>query len=523
MKDFLANFNLKIVFIVLISASLIGCKVGPNYKPPESPTTKRYTALPLPQETVGIASAEDAGKQQAYRVGKDISGEWWKMFHSTQLNQLITEGINNSPNVAAAKAALKQSQELLREQIGNSYYPAVNLQLAAERSQISGLSFGSTTTTSIFGVYTAGAQASYILDVFGGQRRLVESVAAQVDYARYELLAAYLSLTSNIATNYISVASLQAQITTTKKLIQEQTQILSIVSQQLAVGSTSEQNVITQQTQLAQTIATLPPLERSLAATRHALAILVGKLPSELKPSEFSLDTLTLPQELPVSLPSKLVEQRPDIQASSALLHAASAQIGVATANMLPQFTIPATIGWISQTIPTLFTPSSYIWNYALQIAQPVFHGGALIAARRAAIAAFQESLAQYRQTVLQAFKDVSDALRFIQTDAEELKAQQTALIFSRSNLTITEDRFKVGGENYLDVLNAQKQYQTILLNQIKARAARFSDTAVLFQSLGGGWWNNAFSTAAFDKRQQPKNIDLPQPTTTAQLEGTKQ
>lgn len=481
---------LRLACIAIGVVGLASCKVGPNYHQPAAPTTKSYTALPLPKKTVSMAGAGMAGRSQYFNYGAKIPGEWWKLFHSSQLNSLIRRGIHHSPNIDAAKAALGEAQQNLRAQIGTSYFPAISLQFPAQREQVSGLQFGSSEGGGVFGVYTPTLQASYTLDVFGGQRRLVETFQAQVDYARYELLAAYLSLTSNIASTYVNIASLQSQIKTTRQIIKDQKNILQLVQKQYRVGGASKQDVIAQETTLAQTIATLPPLQKSLAQSRHALAVLVGRLPSQLKPTTYHLSQLTLPKHLPVSLPGKLVVQRPDIQASSALLHAASAQIGVATANMLPQVTLSASYGWVGQTLKNLFQSTNEIWSYAAQLAQQVFQGGALIAQRRAAIAAYQESFAEYRQTVLTAFKQVSDALRNIEADAKAFKANYIAEATAKRTLSITRQRFKVGGENYLAVLNAQQQYLQNRLARIKAQALRYTDTVVLFQALGGGWWN---------------------------------
>lgn len=430
-----------------------------------------------------------AGVRQYLIKDQDVPQDWWALFHSPELNLLIQEGILHSPNLASAKAALEQARELLRAQIGESYFPSIALELSGQRARISGL-FAGFAADNIFTIYAASLQANYVLDVFGGQRRLVETYRAKVDYARYEWLGAYLTLTSNIATTYIDIASLQAQIAATKQLIRAQSMVLSIVNKQLRVGGASQQNLNSQATLLAQTKATLPPLLKNLATAQDTLAILVGRLPSQYKIQYYKLNTLTLPAKLPVTVPSLLVEQRPDIQASQALLHEACAQIGVETANLLPQITISGSFGYVAQTLRDFFNPANMIWSYGANLLQNVFKGGALLATRRAAIAAYEQAFAQYQQTVLEAFKEVADALNAITIDAKELQAQYDAEASAKRTLIITTKQFQVGGENYLNVLSAQEQYLKAKLNRILAQSTRYTDTVVLFQVMGGGWWH---------------------------------
>jgi NodT family efflux transporter outer membrane factor (OMF) lipoprotein len=467
--------------------------VGPNFHPPASPHVARYTHTPLPAKTVSVASAGKAGKAQHYMNGQDISAEWWYLFRSPPINDLINTGLANSPNLAAAYAALRVAQENLNVQIGNSLLPAFNAQVGGQRQLFSGLSTNSGTATSpIFNLFNANVNVSYTLDVFGGARRQIEALAAQVDYKQFQLIAAYLTLTSNIATTAITVASLQAQIDATKALIRAEKNQLTILRDQYRLGGVAESNVLTQETLVEQTIATLPPLEKSLSLNRHALSVLVGAYPNGPLPT-VKLDTITLPTKLPVSLPSRIVRQRPDVRASEALLHAASAQIGVATANLLPQFNLTGSYGWLAATPSTLFGTNTNVWSIATQITQPVFHGGALLAARRAAIAAYDQTFAQYRQIVLQAFQNVADSLRALETDARTFKAQKAAEIAARNNLRLTTDQYRLGGVSYLSLLTAQEQYQQTVIARIQSQAARYTDTVALFQSLGGGWWNKSW------------------------------
>ncbi len=485
---------------LLISVILAGCAVGPNFHSPAAPNTQRYTASCLPEHTTSAKSP--GGQAQHFVACQDIPAQWWLLFHSQELNYLICRGISNSPTLDAAQAALRQAKDNLSAVIGSTLFPVVGLQASVERERFSAATFGasgaggsgSTTsgisTTSLFNLYNTAVNVSYTPDVFGGARRQIEASRSLVDYQCFELEATYLTLTSNIVTTAVTVASLCAQIQATHELINAQENELQIVRKQFHLGGVSRVDVLTQETQVAQLLATLPPLEKSLAQNRHALAVLVGGLPSETCLPEITLDCLDLPTDLPISIPSLLVRQRPDIRASEAQLHEASAQIGVATANLFPQFTITGSYGSEANLIKDLFTPSAKVWDIIGQVSQPIFQGGSLLAKRRAAIDAYCQAYAQYRQTVLQGFQNVADALRAIQIDADELKAQAAAEIAARETVVLTRKQFHLGGVSYLSLLTAERQYQQARVNRIQAQAARYTDTAALFQALGGGWWN---------------------------------
>lgn len=482
---------LKIVAIPSVICLITGCMVGPNFHSPKAPTVDSYNAKKLPIKTVQIAKAGKASKAQTFVAAMDIPAQWWELFHSEPLNNLIKTGLTNSPNLAAAYASLRVAQETLNAQIGNSLFPAFDATgaFSRARSPSTGTNIG---PTSIFNVYNTSVNVSYTLDVFGGARRQIESLQAQVDNQQFELIAAYLTLTSNIVTTAITAASLEAQINATIDLINAQQNQLVILQNQYRLGGVSQENVLTQETLVEQTRATLPALQKSLSQSRHALSVLVGHFPNNAPP-DIKLDDLSLPTKLPVSLPSELVRQRPDVRAAEALLHAASAQIGVATANLLPQFNLTGNYGWLSPTTSQLFGTATKTWTIGTQLTQPLFHGGALFATRRAAIAAFDQAQAQYRQTVLQAFQNTADSLRALETDARALKAQRKAEIAAYQNLVISQKQYKLGGASYLFVLNAQQQYQTAKIARIQAAALRYSDTAALFQALGGGWWHQSW------------------------------
>jgi NodT family efflux transporter outer membrane factor (OMF) lipoprotein len=321
-------------WLALASVSLIaGCMVGPDFRTPNAPKTETYTASPMPEQTV--AAQVTGGAAQRFDPGKDLPDEWWALFQSPPLDQLVRQAIADNPTLAAASATLREAQENYRAKAGELLYPAVTGNLGATREKFSNATIGEP-GSSIFNLYNASVNVAYTVDAFGGSRRQLEASQAQVDYQGYQLQAAYLTLTSNIVTAAIREASLRGQITATKEIIDAYQQQLDLVQKQFQLGGASKVDVLGQQTQVAQLRATLPPLERDLEQTRHLIAVLAGAFPSTPGMPSFELTTIQLPVELPVSLPSSLVRQRPDILAAEAQLHTASAQVGVATANLYP-------------------------------------------------------------------------------------------------------------------------------------------------------------------------------------------
>jgi NodT family efflux transporter outer membrane factor (OMF) lipoprotein len=473
---------------VMIIGVLSGCAVGPDFQSPKAPTAKAYTAEMLPVETEGAPGI--AGAAQRFAAGKDIPGEWWTLLHSEELDQLIRQALADSPTVAAAKARLREADENRRAQYG-SLFPVADANISASRQKISGAGFGQPESDiSAFNLYNASVNVSYALDLFGGTRRKLEALQSQIDHQRFQLEGVYLTLTSNIVTTAVKEASLRAQIGAMRQIIEAQEKQLKVVEEQFRLGGVPRSDVLAQRAQLAQTQAALPPLEKQLAQTRHQLAVLAGRLPSEAALPEFDLSDFYLPEELPVSLPSLLVRQRPDIRAAEEVLHAASAQVGVSTANLYPQITLTGSFGLQASTVGDLLNSSAAIWSLGAGVLQPIFHGGELTAKRRAAIAVYDQALAQYRDTVLQAFQSVADVLRALAGDASTLKAQAEAEAAARDTLDLTEKQFQLGAVGYLSLLNAERQYEQARLGLVQAQAARFADTAALYQALGGGWWN---------------------------------
>jgi NodT family efflux transporter outer membrane factor (OMF) lipoprotein len=326
--------------------------------------------------------------------------------------------------------------------------------------------------------------------VFGGKRRQIEASEAQAEYQRFELEATYLTLTSNVVTAAVQVASLRGQIEATQEILKAETDQLQVVRNQFDLGAAARTDVLTQESEVATTRATLPPLQKQLAQQEHLLLALIGHFPNAHRGDHLRLASFRLPTHLPLSVPSQLVEQRPDVRAAEQQLHQASAQIGVAIANRLPQFSLTADYGSAALTTATLFTPSTAIWSVAASGTQPLFHGFTLLHQERAAKAAFEAADAQYRNTVLTAFQNVADALRAIQIDARTVVAQQEAVRAASATLELSRSQYKLGAITYITLLNAQRSYAQSRVALVQAQAARYADTAALYQALGGGWWN---------------------------------
>jgi NodT family efflux transporter outer membrane factor (OMF) lipoprotein len=475
--------------IAVVGGILAGCAVGPDFHQPLAPSAKGYTEGSPPKETVTAQSGD--GAAQKFVSGLDIPGQWWTIFRSEPLDRLIRQALADSPSLAAAQATLREAQENLGSRTGAVRYPAVDANLSAVRQQVPGATFGQPNAgNSIFNLFHASVNVSYTLDFFGGGRRELEGLKAQVDYQRFQLEGAYLALTANIVSTAVQEASLREQIRATREILAAQQQQLDLIERRFQLGGATRPDVLAQKAQLAQTLTTLPPLEKELARTRHLLAVLAGKFPSDAELPRFEMGELKLPVELPVSLPSSLVRQRPDIRASEELLHAAGAQVGVATANLYPKITLGGTLGSTATKVEDLFSPGTAAWSLSAGLLQPIFHGGELAAMRRASVAAYDQAAALYRSTVLQAFQNVADVLRALEKDAEALSAQAQADAAARESLDLARKEFEIGAASYLSLLNAERQQQQALIGLVQAQSARYADTAALFQALGGGWWN---------------------------------
>jgi NodT family efflux transporter outer membrane factor (OMF) lipoprotein len=467
-----------------------GCAVGPDFKPPAAPDVSGYTAEPLAQQT--SSANVKGGEAQRLVKGLDIPGQWWTLFHSPALNSLVAQAISSNPTLPAAEAALRQAWEDVYAEQG-SLYPTITAGFSPSRNKTPAtLAPVPSSNLLYYSLFTAPVTVSYVPDVFGGTRRQIESLAATAEYQRFQLEAAYLTLTSNVVAAAVQEASLRGQLAATEEIIRIETESLDILRKQLALGEVAEADVAAVEATLAQAQATLPPLQKQLAVQRDMLTALLGRFPSQEPAEKFELAALQLPQELPVSLPSRLVEQRPDVQSAEAQLHAASAEIGVAVAARLPQFSLTGDAGATALTFSSLAVPGNVFWTLAGNVTQTVFDAGTLLHKQRAAVAAFDQAAAQYRSTVIAAFQNVADSLHALVSDADTLKAAYSAERAAFESLAIARNQLQLGAIGYLALLTAENTYDTALLALVQAQAARYADTAALFQALGGGWWNRS-------------------------------
>ncbi|HWW99545.1 efflux transporter outer membrane subunit [Collimonas sp.] len=473
---------------------LSGCAAGPDFKQPEAPAVKGYTKEPFAASTSSAPTA--GGAAQQFVDGMDIPAQWWTLFNSPALNAVIEQALKANPDLQSAQAALRAAQEQVSVQEG-AFLPSVNASLAPTR-QKQPLSAGQ--GPSPFNLHTAQVSVSYTLDAFGGNRRQVEGLQAQAEQQKFLLEAAYLTLTSNVVAAAVQEAALRAQIAATQEVLKIQSELLALLQRQYQLGDVAQADVLVQQAALAQTQASLPPLQKSLALQRDLLTVLAGRFPSEELEQKFDLASLSLPQQLPVSLPSSLVQQRPDIRSAEAQLHAASAAVGVATANMLPQITLSANIGSAAARMGDLFTSGTGLWSLVGGLTQPLFAGGALLHKKRASEALLEQAAAQYQSTVIHAFQNVADSLRALQYDADALQAQYLAERAAARSLEISRKSVQLGAATPQTLLTAQQTYLQAVIALAQAQAARFADTAALFQALGGGWWNRGETLAATAK-----------------------
>jgi len=476
---------------LVVAAVLSGCAVGPDFKRPAAPAARNYGSAPLQGETSSAPGT--AGNAQRLVLGTDIPGEWWTLFRSEKLDRLVQQSFKANPNIGAARAALRQAHELYAAQRA-ALFPTVQGNLTATRAENPTGTLANPTTlpqvSPYYNLYTAGITVSYLPDVFGLTRRTLEAAQAQAESSRFQLEATYVTLSSNVVVTAIQEAALRGQIAATERLLELQRQLTETVRQQKALGTVSNLDMLAQESALAQTAATLPPLSKQLGQTRDALTALLGRLPAEEPEETFVLAELTLPGELPVSLPSKLVEQRPDVRQAEANLHAAAAASGVALASMLPQLTITADMGSSALSFSNLFRAGSAFWDAGASLSETLFDAGALLHRHRAADAALDEAAEQYRAAVILACQNVADSLKALAADADALKASAEANRAAQATFEVAQQQLKLGTVSLVTVLNAEQTYQQAELALVQAQANRYSDTAGLFQALGGGWWN---------------------------------
>ncbi len=501
---------------VAVCGVLCACAVGPNYHRPALPPASSYSPTPLPASTASVATAaapaQNLDINQNFNATRDLSAQWWTLFHSPQLNALIARAYAASPTLAAALATLRQAQENVYAQRG-FFFPTIQASYNLQRTKLS----GNTASSAAPGVqgngenlqplgpaqpltytfHTAGLTVGYTPDVFGGNRRAVESLQAQADQARYQLQAAYVTLASNVVAAAIQEASVRAQLAAAQAIIAADQRSLEIVRGQQRLGYAMRLDVAAQEAALAAARQLLPPLQKQLEQTRDLLRVLAGNAPDHDVPETFELGSLQLPQDLPLSLPSRLIEQRPDVLAAEEAVHAASAAVGVAVANRLPQFAIDASAGGNATRFSEMFASSGTFWSVLGGVSQSIFDAGTLRHRQRAAEQGLAQAAAQYRATVLTAFQNVADSLHALYADADALRDASAAEQAARVTLDLTQKQLQAGYVGYLALLSAQQAYQQAVISRIQAQASRLGDTEALFQALGGGWWNRDGANSA--------------------------
>jgi NodT family efflux transporter outer membrane factor (OMF) lipoprotein len=474
----------------IVAAMLSACAVGPDFVRPAPPADQGYTNTPQLEKTV----AADA-QEQRFKIGAEIPADWWRLFNSEQLNATVQQAISHNPTLDASEATLRQSQDSLRAGYG-VFFPQIDAGINAGRERSAPVIQGVQAPGSIFNYVSASGNISYVLDVFGGERRTVEGLRAQSDYQRLAGKAAYVTLSANVVNTSVARAAYIAEIRATEELIALEQEQLAATEAQVKSGTSAYANVLSLRSLIATNQAALAPLKQRRDQAEHLLAALQGETPAKASLPDVDLHSLTLPQDLPLSVPSDLVRQRPDVLQAEAQLHVASANIGVATAAMFPSFSLSGTFGVAGSSLGDLSPATGKFWSIGPSISIPLFRGGSLWYGRKAAIDAFDASQANYRQTVLNAFEQVADSLKALEHDAEGLQAEVDARRSADEALHLLQVSYKTGLSAYLDVLSADVQFHQADIAYLQAVAQRHQDTVALFVALGGGWWNVQIANA---------------------------
>jgi NodT family efflux transporter outer membrane factor (OMF) lipoprotein len=466
---------------------LTGCAVGPDFTTPLPPAVTSFLSqIPV----AGLPNGDHVPGQTVAR-GSDIPARWWELFRSPPLNDLIEQAVIHNPDLRAAEAAVRIAEANALAQRG-TLFPVVAADFDASRQKVASqsLTTNAASGADLYSLHTAQVSVNFVPDVFGGNRRQIETLDALVDVQAFQREGIYLTLTANVAVAAILEASLRGQLDATRRLIGIQTDLLNILRRQYDRGQIALPDVVAQETALAQAKLLLAPLQKQLAQQRDLIAFLTGRFPSEAVATAFQLRSFRLPGKLPVGIPADLVRQRPDVRVAEANLHANSAQIGVAIANRLPQITLTGNAGSTATAISQLFTPGTGFWMIAGNVAQTVFDAGTLENKQRAAEAAYDQATSQYRAVVLTAFQNVADALRALQADARAVEAATDAERSANRSIDLVRRQVEQGQVSIPILLAAQQAYLQTSLARVQAEAARLADTVALFQALGGGWWN---------------------------------
>ncbi|HEY5995116.1 MAG TPA: efflux transporter outer membrane subunit [Gallionellaceae bacterium] len=525
-------FNALPLCVLGLAALLAGCAAGPDFSRPAAPAASAYAPASAQLATQTAAASAPLGAAQRLDPARNIPYDWWTLFQSPQINSLIERAFKANPNIESAQAALRQAEEYVNAQQG-FFYPTVGVNYAATRNKLAGnmggnspgvqqngkvIQAGSVTgappvVPAYYSFHTAQLTVGYVPDLFGANRRAVESLQAQMNLQRYQLEAAYLTLAANVVAAALQEASLRAQIAASERIVAASRENLAIMQKQQQLGYVSALDVAAQQAALAQSEQLLIPLKKQLELTRDLIRALAGNPPNEDVPEIFELASLHLPEELPLSLPSKMVDQRPDVRMAEEQLHAASAQYGVAIANTYPQFSITGAVGGMADSPGWMFRSGGTFFNVAADVAYTIFDGGSLRAKSRAAQQALVQAGAQYRATVIAALQNVADTLHAIQFDAEALQAAAKAEQAMKLTRDIARKQYEVGDMSYQMLLLAEQNYQQSLVTLIQAQTNRLGDTAALYQALGGGWWNRPEKTGNTGKAEDAGKVDKAEST----------
>jgi NodT family efflux transporter outer membrane factor (OMF) lipoprotein len=487
-----------------LSVALAACAIGPTYVKPEPPQVKAYTAEPVAGAIP--APAEGGSGAQKLDYGASVTPRWWEGFGSPALDDLVARALAHNPGLEAARQTLEQSQYNLKA-VQGAFFPQVSLGLSGERLRTSGASSGGVAPPNLYNLYTGQVSVSYYPDVFGLNRLVARDAEAQVDVARDQLIAAQLTIEGNAVNAALELAGLDARIDATEKTVADQKAVLDLIDTQYRYGAVSELQVATQESQVASAEAQLPALELARDELRHLLATYLGEFPAQAKGlPALRLADMHLPATVPVSLPATLVRTRPDVLAAEAQLRAANAQVGESVARMYPALAITGDFGGQSNAWHDLFTPASRIWDLAAAAVMPLFEGGTLEAQKHAAQAAYRAVFANYRNTVLGAFRNVADTLRALERDAQALDAQARALEAARTAFTLARSQYQAGAVDYLSLLTSEVQYQNARVAYVDAETRRYTDTVALYVALGGGAIDAAGQTRDSGKPEATEN-----------------
>ncbi|HUO12980.1 MAG TPA: efflux transporter outer membrane subunit [Caulobacteraceae bacterium] len=464
-------------------ALLSGCKaVGPDFQAPAPPKLAGY-------QMSGDAAPSEVQMSPDARV----AGAWWKSFGSSDLDTVMDQALKGNPSLAEADASLARMQQLVLVAHA-AQLPQVDTNAALESERVNLTAFGFTgfpglnISNPTLGLYTIGGTVSYDADLFGGLRRATEAARAQAEAQARQADAAYLTLTGQTTMAALQIATIRAEIAAADRTVAEDQQVLDIVHAAQQAGGEAPSASVSAKAQLAQDRAALPPLRQQLAQARHALAQLVGQAPADWAPPDFELAAFTAPVSTPVSLPSSLVRHRPDILVAEANLHAATAEIGVATAQFYPDFKLTANLAQTALTPTSLFAYKSTGWTLAAGLTQPVFHGGAIRANRRAAVDAANAALAHYKGAVVAAFTQVADVMSSIAQDDAEIADETLAEDEAAAAVRDDETAYKLGGGALLPVLDDERRLQAARRSLVMAQGKRLADIAQLYVATAADW-----------------------------------